>query len=189
MKPEVDIQDNELYSQYVNEMFAYGMAFGIAKETVLDAIHDVFLHFIERKHTLQVHSNIKFYLLSSLKNRLFSIKRREINFEVNDDADNYEFSIEVSGLEDILEEEEERVSLTRKIEEMLNMLTNKQREVIYLRYMQDLSYDEIAELLHISQKAVRKLHYRALERIKEQYGPTFVTLIIFYLTIAGMRLQ
>ena len=34
------------YEQYVDELFSYGMAFGMEKEYVLDVIHDVFFTFI-----------------------------------------------------------------------------------------------------------------------------------------------
>lgn len=159
---------------YMREMFAYGMAFGVDKETVLDAIHDVFLHIIERENEIKEHANAKFYLLCSLKNRLFSIKRKEVAFENIDDADDYNFSIAVSGLQDVIEEEEERIRLTSQIENMLAELTGRQREVIYLRYTQSLSYEEIANLLQITPKAVRKLNYRALERMKERYGDTVI---------------
>ncbi len=172
------VQYKELYGMYMREMFAYGMAFGVDKETVLDAIHDVFLHIIERENEIKEQANPKFYLLCSLKNRLLSMKRTEILFENIDEVNDYSFSIAVSGLEDVIEEEESRIWLTSQIESMLAELTSRQREVIYLRYMQNLSYDEIGGLLQITTKAVRKLNYRALERMKERYGDIFVIFII-----------
>ncbi len=178
MEIESKVQYHKLYEMYMREMFAYGMAFGIDKETILDAIHDVFLHIIEQENEINEQSNAKFYLLCSLKNRLFSIKRKEISFENIEEADDYNFSIAVSGLEDVIEEEEERIRLTAQIEDMLSELTSRQREVVYLRYMQGLSYEEIASLLQITPKAVRKLNYRALERIKERYGDTFILFIV-----------
>lgn len=168
---------HELYKMYAGEMYAYGMAFNIGKEIVLDAIHDVFLRIIERENEIVMQENPKFYLLISLRNQLFSIKRREISFESIDDTKNTYFSIVVNGLEDVVEEEEERDELISQIETILNELTNRQREVIYLRYMQNLSYEEIAELLHITPKAARKLTYRAIDRIKELYGAPFYIFI------------
>ncbi len=180
MEFENTIQYDSLYETHVDEMFAYGMAFGIDKETVLDAIHDVFLQIYERKDSLHIHSNAKFFFLSCLKNRLFTIKRKEIPFEPLEKINEYSFSISVSGLEEIIEEEEDRKRLTAKIESMLNRLTSKQREVVYLRYMQNLNYEEIAMLLHITPKAVRKLNYRALARMKGHYGILFLLLLSNY---------
>ena len=82
--------------------------------------------------------------------------------------------ITVSGL-DYIEEEEERKEIAEQIENMLCSLTGRQREAIYLRYMQELEYDEIAVLLNLTTKGTRKLIYRAIERMREQYGP-----VLFY---------
>lgn len=185
MRGEEKLNFDKLYEAYVDDMFAYGIAFGVEKETVLDAIHDVFLHIYERQHEVSIQGNIKFYLLCCLKNRLISILRKTVNFENIEEVETetHNFSIKVSGLE--LIEEEERNQLTSRIEEILNELTDRQREVIYLRFMQELSYEEIANLLHITPKAARKLTYRALDRIREHYGSTDNELILLlcYLSV------
>lgn len=177
------IQEDNLYDLYVDEMFAYGMAFGVEKDTVLDAIHDVFLHILESKNNLKEQSNLKFYLFCCLKNRLFSMMRKEIEFESLDNIDVFDFSIKVSGLE-IIEEEEERIALSNQIEQMLQELTSRQREVIYLRFMQELGYEEIAVILDITPKAARKLTYRAIEQIREQHKATEITILFFLLFLS-----
>lgn len=189
MKEYPVINYNELYKMYAEDMYAYGMAFKIDKDTVLDAIHDVFLHIIERESSVNVQSNAKFYLLVSLRNRLFSIKRKELPILSMDDTDNNNFTITLNGMEDVIEDGEERNEIISRIENILNELTGKQREVIYLRYMQELSYEQIAELLNISPKAVRKLTYRALSRIKELYGgplSLFIQLLSMYILRGGI---
>lgn len=105
---------------------------------------------------------------------MISEKRKEVTMEDIDESDDYLFSITVSGL-DYIEEEEERKEIAEQIENMLCSLTGRQREAIYLRYMQELEYDEIAVLLNLTTKGTRKLIYRAIERMCEQYGP-----VLFY---------
>ena len=82
-----------------------------------------------------------------------------------------------SGL-DIIEEKEERIEITRQINDMMKCLTDRQREALYLRFMQELEYDEIAVILGLTLKGTRKLIYRAIERIREQYGITVVYLLL-----------
>ena len=41
-----------LYEKYVNEMFSYGIALGVERETLYDLIHDVFLHLIEHQNEI-----------------------------------------------------------------------------------------------------------------------------------------
>ncbi|MCB6721091.1 RNA polymerase sigma factor, partial [Bacteroides fragilis] len=51
--------------------------------------------------------------------------------------------------------------------------------VIYLRYMQECSYEEIAEIMQISVPACRKLLYRTLLKLKHNN-----TLVLFYLLLS-----
>ena len=139
-----------LYETYENDLFSYGIAFGISKELLEDAIHDVFLHLYEREHKLWESQNMKFYLLNCLKNRIRTIKKKEMNTEfLEEGSDNYSFLIEVNGFE-LIDEEKDR-----------------QREAVYLRYTQGLSYEEIGKLMGIQPKAAQKLVYRAIEQMRK----------------------
>jgi RNA polymerase sigma factor (sigma-70 family) len=141
------------------------MAFGVGQEPLEDAIHDVFLHLIERGHRPWERKDVKYYLLNCLKNRLRSSRRREMTRGQGGGAGELPFEIKVDGFE-IIEEEEERRALAARVESMLRALTARQREAIYLRYTQGLGLDEIAGLLGISLKATRKLLYRAIEQMR-----------------------
>ena len=133
-----------LYETYENDLFSYGIAFGISKELLEDAIHDVFLHLYEREHKLWESQNMKFYLLNCLKNRIRTIKKKEMNTEfLEEGSDNY------------------------SLKKMLDSLTDRQREAVYLRYNQGLSYEEIGKLMGIQPKAAQKLVYRAIEQMRK----------------------
>ena len=56
----------------------------------------------------------------------------------------------------------------RFLEELIESLTPKQKEVFKLSRIEELSYKEISELLHISIPAVQKHASLALKKIKEQ---------------------
>ncbi len=53
---------------------------------------------------------------------------------------------------------------------MLNALTDRQREIIYLRYVQEYDYLQIAELLQISVHGCRKLVSKAILSLREKFG-------------------
>jgi len=80
-------------------------------------------------------------------------------------------------LEDLLIEEEEQQQIKREIEEMLGSLTDRQREIIYLRYVQEYDYPQIAQLLNISVHACRKLVSKAITSLREKFG----TLVFLFL--------
>ena len=158
IKSEID----KWYENYIDELFAYGIAFGVEKDFVLDAIHDLFLHLFESADKIEILGSPKSYLFSALKNKIITSLRKQANWLSLDEEVEYDFKIEVDA-EALMEDEEER----RNFENLLNLLTNKQREVIYLRFIKALSIQEISEILNITPKSVRKMIYRAIERMQQ----------------------
>ena len=65
-------------------------------------------------------------------------------------------------VEDELIQEEDREEIRRKVEKVLNRLTGRQREVIYLRYIQEHSYEEVAKLMQITVESCRNLTSKAI---------------------------
>lgn len=60
-----------IYTEYVDVLFTYGTNLGFDKEIVKDSIHDIFVKIALDNTILSSVDNIKFYLLKSLKNKLF----------------------------------------------------------------------------------------------------------------------
>ncbi len=77
----------------------------------------------------------------------------------------------------IMEEDREEIRLT--IEKVLSGLTNRQREIIFLRYIQEYSYEEIAAIMQISVESSRNLLSRTLSRLKE--SPLPISIIIAFI--------
>lgn len=55
------------------------------------------------------------------------------------------------------------------VTELLNTLTEDDREIIILRYIQEKEYYEIAELIGKQESAVRQTVSRAIKKMKEKY--------------------
>lgn len=170
-----------LYETYGNDLFSYGQAFGVGKEELEDTIHDVFIHLYEHDHRLWESDNVKAYLLNCLKNRIRMKKRkRDVPGHFSDKYEEAsDFLIEVNGFE-LLESEQERSEQIRILQEMLDSLTPRQREAIYLRYTQGLSYKEIAQLMHIQSTAAQKLVYRAINDMRCLH-PKMIFVLLLYL--------
>jgi RNA polymerase sigma-70 factor (ECF subfamily) len=59
----------------------------------------------------------------------------------------------------------QRRELTRRVSQLVGMLPDADREVLFLRVYESLSYDEIAGILGIESAAARKRHGRALLKL------------------------
>ncbi|MFZ6038862.1 MAG: RNA polymerase sigma factor [Bacteroidota bacterium] len=170
----------DIYNRYVDDLFTYASYLGFPKETTMDAIHDVFCKLAEDEQLLERVSNKKSYLFKSLKNRLYDIYRiQKHDFSLSDigNTDELPFNINVS-IEDDLIDVEERANIRKQIENMLQSLTARQREIVYLRYIQEYDYPQIADILNISIHGCRKLLSKAMETLRKKYGSWIILLLL-----------
>ncbi|MDR1676406.1 MAG: sigma-70 family RNA polymerase sigma factor [Tannerella sp.] len=159
-----------IYRMYVHDLFSYARHLGFEREVAMDAIHDVFYKLCLDKNRLSQVTNIRFYLLRALKNRLLNIsdhERETVGLSAGETADERPFTIHVT-VEDIMIQAEEDRQIRSKVEKLLAMLTDRQREIIYLRYMQECEYEEIARIMHITVPACRKLLHKAMMKLREK---------------------
>jgi len=165
---------------YANDLFSYALNLGFDRDTSMDAIHDVFYKICLDKNMLNKVSHVRFYLLRALKNRLLDIykqKKETTELPVESAADEIPFSIHVTA-EDLIIEMEEQEKIRTKVEELLETLTDRQREIIYLRYTQECDYEEIAELMHITIPACRKLFHKTITKLRKN---TYSAFLLFML--------
>ena len=78
-------------------------------------------------------------------------------------TDDPQFSAEIN----IIERETELV-VQQSLQNAINELTPRQREAIFLRFYEGLSYEEVAEVLNISVKATYKIMARSLASLKDR---------------------
>ena len=160
-----------LYNLYVDHLYTYALYLGFDKETIMDAIHDVFCKLAADQKKLHDVSNIKLYLFRALKNRLYDIfktRREYVGLSIIESQE-MPFDIQIT-IEDPLIDREEQQQIEHSVTEMLRSLTERQRENVYLRYIQEYDYEQIAELLHISVHGCRKLLSKAMQKLRDTYG-------------------
>ncbi|WP_106831320.1 RNA polymerase sigma factor [Parabacteroides pacaensis] len=180
-KNQKEIMIDNLYKDYVDDLYRYALGFGFDKQTAMDAIHDIFCKLCLNEYKLENIRNPKFYLLRILRNRLidiYKLKKDFIEIVPENSIEELPYKIHIT-IEDELIAKEEQQHISRKIEEVLSVLTERQREIIYLRYIQECTYEEIAEIMNLSVPACHKMVYRILNKLKNNH-----TLILFYLLLS-----
>ncbi|MBQ9233310.1 MAG: FliA/WhiG family RNA polymerase sigma factor [Lachnospiraceae bacterium] len=71
--------------------------------------------------------------------------------------------------EKVVEESE----LKEKLEDALNLLTEKEKKVVVLYYYEDLTLKEISKVMEVSESRVSQLHSKALKKLKNGLGDEF----------------
>ncbi|RMG73148.1 MAG: sigma-70 family RNA polymerase sigma factor [Bacteroidetes bacterium] len=144
-----------LYKRYFNLLYDYGTRHTREKEFTTDCIQDFFLYLWNHRQNLGDARSVKFYLISSFRRRLFRSleKERNIRYRMSD------FSLGHQGPAEKPEEvriirSEIDAQRTAVVKRLLSLLTPRQREILYLRYFDGLSPQEIGETTGLSYQTV-----------------------------------
>ncbi|MDR0393714.1 MAG: sigma-70 family RNA polymerase sigma factor [Tannerella sp.] len=156
-----------IYNKYVDELFAYGTGLGFEREVLKDAIQDIFVKFYMSKTQLKGVVHLKYYLFRMLKNRLLDTYKFDVRRNSLEMSSELPFLIEPSVLDELIAGEE-KADLELRVGELLQVLTDRQKEAVYLHFIQELAYEEVANLLDMTAPAVRKLISRAIKRMRNE---------------------
>lgn len=165
-----------IFKLYAQDMYSYGMLFTTNSELVKDCLHDVFIKIHRNRKKLSQVDNIRLYLLKAMKNYLFDVfdKKKEL---FHNDTIEPVFSPEYT-IEDKIIRQEELHYQSRKIRQMLESLTPRQKEVLYYRYMKNLTYDEIGEIMQMNYQSILNLIQRSIKKLRETFAESKVYLSI-----------
>ena len=147
-------QFEEIYLKYYPILLVYGKTISINEQLIEDTIQELFLKLWQRQENLLIRSSLENYLLVSFRNNL--IRKLKTLSTHNLEIDLVDIS-----------ESNLNIEQEKKLETYLNQLPTRQREVIFLRYYKNKSYQEIAEMLDISYQVARNFSYRAIKFLKK----------------------
>lgn len=142
----------------------YGAKFTGDADLVQDAIHDLFVQLWTSRNKLGDPASVKNYLFKSLRTMLFR-KMQSQSKLVNLDGVVSSGSFHVTFKQELslkLEEQE----LRTQVAAMVGQLSDRQQEIVFLRFYEGASYDEIADIMGISTNSAYKLLYKALESLQ-----------------------
>jgi RNA polymerase sigma factor (sigma-70 family) len=160
-------------------LFNYGLRICSDEDLVHDCIQELFLELWERRERLSDADYVRTYLLRAVRNkivkeglRLRRVKKvEELAFEPLHDL----------SIESQIVENEHKVEMALRLKETINKLTKRQREVIYLRFYQNLEFEEISRVMEMNRQSVANLLHRSIKEIKINWSLLITPLLHFFL--------
>jgi RNA polymerase sigma factor (sigma-70 family) len=173
-----------IYQQHIDSLLLYGSKLCPDRELMRDCIQEIFVDlFLKRKKKSGEITNLKSYLFVSLRNCIGkkAEKTRKLKFiDEGDDENGGRFQIEHSFLDKYIELEISNV-IKKQLQSKINALPSRQKEIIYLKFEEEMDYPDIAHILKISVESARKLLYRALLTLRKTVDPSLAqTLFVIF---------
>lgn len=177
---EGDMQFIALYKFYYQDLYAYGVSLGFNTEDVKDAIQEVYLKLYFNERLCIDEKKIKFYLLRSVRNQLIDWERTKKD-TASIEEEERSFKLSVSVEESFISDEEDLL-LKKRVNRILDLLTDHQREIVYLHFIEEMPYEEIAVMLDMKIQTVRGQVFKAMEKLRKLDSKDyFLFFLILYL--------
>lgn len=157
---------SEIYLAYHDDLFRYGFKLSGNQEMVKDCIQELFLKLWKNHNNLKPIKNIKPYLFKSLRNHIIDsieLKRQNAAMSSENEPD---FIVSYAN-EDFKSNEQVPEETRLKVIEALNQLTPRQKEIIYLRYFEELDFNTISQIMSINVQSVRNIIHRGMKVLRD----------------------
>lgn len=160
----------KLLKKYFNHLQNYGYKFVKDEDFVKDCVQEVFIEIWQRREKISTPDSVKAYLLSCVRRKVVREGFRQ-HIIKDDDERNVESKSEEfdASPEWLIIEQENSSEITEKVNKSIAQLPKRQREVLYLQYYQNLSREEIAQIMEINSQSVSNLLQSAFKSFRENW--------------------
>lgn len=145
----------------------YRLAFRITLDSAEaeDIVQDTMIRVWNKRDEWEQLDSVEAYCLTIARN--LAIDRSQ-----KIEAQHAELLPEMQELPDVLQPDEqlEQQEQLKWIQRFINSLPEKQRTMLQLRDVEEKSYKEIAEIMHLTEEQVKVNLFRARQRIKLKYS-------------------
>ncbi len=166
-----------IYRTYFDELYRYGRSYTKDLNTIEDCIQEMFIDLWNSRERLSETDAIKPYLYVTLKRRLFHSNKKSKKTSEQEVGEMH-FEAELA-IDQILINNELKSEQSESLKNAFTKLSARQKEILYLKYYSDMSYEEISEIMDLNYQSARNLVSRALIKLSKH-----ILLIVLMIIIA-----
>lgn len=164
-----------IYQRYWKTLFHEAMHVLRSQKEAEDCVQELFVSLWNRRQTLSV-STLRAYLQAAI--RYQCIDRMEKDMIRGGYLEDFTTYLEANQTMPSIEEELYARELAANIDQVMDKMPGKMREVFRLSRQEHLTHREIASRLQISEETVKKQIYLALRILKSNLGNTSLAMLI-----------
>lgn len=158
---------SSLFKTYYSELHNYGIKISSDQMITEDCLQSFFVYLYNSRENLGAINNVKSYLFISFRRALLKFIKKERRYTTYDQI--FETN-EIFGFstEELAIDQEAAKLKNETLASLLNTLSVRQREVIYLKYYSNLTTNEISEVMDISYQSVLNLLQKAFTKLRSK---------------------
>ena len=156
-----------IYLAHYDDLYRYGLRLTNDEDLTKDCLQTLFQRLWQRRPQLGPVAEIKPYLFKALRYQVGNeMKARQRRRLLVSSYAGGAFEVQYSP-EDFLIAQQLTAQQHAQLLAALAMLSNRQREAIYLKYFDGFNYDRIADIMTLNRQSVRNLVHQSLKLLKQ----------------------
>jgi len=164
------------YEQFKHKIYSYlYYRSGKNRELAEDLTSEVFLKALEKFHTFKKDSSFQSWIYAIAHNHLVDHFRKDKGSTI--DLDIVENVVVSEG--DVKSILKRRVA-AEQVEHLLEFLSDEEKEIVLLRYRQQLPMKDIADIVGKAEATIRVIIHRALAKLKKRYAAIYISILFFF---------
>ena len=183
MRENKSIVFDSIFRRTYFRLYFYALSLLSDESDADDVVEEVFFELWGRMDEIDLDGNIEAFLYRAVYTRSVNVlKRRNVSagrLAAIEDINNMRMEY-YSGFNDDPLHSMENAELRRKIEDTIDMLPEKCRQVFRMSYLNGMRNNDIAEELQLSVRTVEAHMYRALRFLRERLGECLTAAVIFF---------
>ena len=159
-------------------MYLFAGRFVRDPQSAENIVQDVFVILWEKRDKLVIATNVKSYLLTAVKNHCLNYIKREKRLLTLDE----QFDI-IKDNSNSPEEEYIKDESFLSVQKAIDELPEKCRRIYLMKRYDDLSYNEISEILGITENTIKTQMKRAIKSLSQKLA--HLKMVILFFMIKG----
>ncbi|WP_339756741.1 sigma-70 family RNA polymerase sigma factor [Algoriphagus aquimarinus] len=146
---------NLVFNHHVDFLIRYGHSITTDQQLIDDCVQEVFSRIWQKKEQLKSTDNIRYYLIACFRKELLKMMKKVAKREsifgglFSGSVIEFDASLESNMIFNDIKREQ-----IASLNACFKKLSSRQKEVVYLKYYNDLSIAEIGEVVELDTKAV-----------------------------------
>ncbi len=166
-----------LFRNHYELLHNYGIKLSTDSNLTEDCLQNLFIYIYENRRSLNHVVNLNGYLFTSLRRSIIrevQKKQKKIGFDELDQNDkSFNFSHE-----DFIIQKETKETGEFFLNQMINALSVREREIIYLKYYSELSNSEISAIMEITKQSTSNTLQKAMSKLRDRSVNTILQKIL-----------
>lgn len=155
-----------IYRGHADFLLSLGRRYCSDDALVEDCVHDLFVELWRNRSGLADSDAVRPYLAVSMRRKVIKKLQQRQRFQLGETPATVDFAA-LPAVDELISRSEDQQEKANRLREAFTQLSPRQREALFLKFFEEMSYEEICSVMDINYQSVRNLIHAGLNALRK----------------------